>query len=111
MAAIDSSSLPSLKIEQDSTAAGASEPHIKPDPDSLATTPAAYPDDDIYEDAGDLDFSQCDPNVWLMRVPKYLWENWSSVGDDEEIKLGRIRVEKLVDRAQEKSKVGFNCGP
>ena len=69
--------------------------HIKPDPDSVDASPLPLSEDDIYEDAGDLDFSHFDKAVYLMRVPKYLWENWSKLGDDEQIKVGQVRVERL----------------
>ncbi|KAL1993262.1 hypothetical protein VTN49DRAFT_3211 [Thermomyces lanuginosus] len=65
-------------------------PFIKPDPDVKGGTLA---DEDIYEDAGDLDFSQAHQNVWLTRIPKSLWEHWSSLDDDEEIQIGTVRVE------------------
>lgn len=63
---------------------------IKPDPDVKG---GALADEDIYEDAGDLDFSQAHQNVWLTRIPKSLWEHWSSIDDDEEIQIGTVRVE------------------
>jgi len=66
---------------------------IKPDPETTGASPAAFTDEDIYEDAGDLEFNT-DPNfqkVYLARVPKYIWEEWSSLDDDAEIQLGTIR--------------------
>ncbi|KZF23855.1 hypothetical protein L228DRAFT_246706 [Xylona heveae TC161] len=69
------------------------EPRIKPDPDSAEQSPVAFEDEDIYEDAGDLDFSHAGNPVWLMRIPKILWENWSNIGDDEEIQIGTVRLE------------------
>ncbi|KAI5306911.1 hypothetical protein KEM56_006472 [Ascosphaera pollenicola] len=50
-------------------------------------------DDDIYEDTGDLDFSQAMQDVWLARLPKTLWEAWSKLDADEEIEVGALRVE------------------
>ena len=41
------------------------EPGIKPDPEDAKPSPAALSDDDIYEDAGDLDFANANQNVWL----------------------------------------------
>ncbi|KAL1965804.1 hypothetical protein VTN77DRAFT_5125 [Rasamsonia byssochlamydoides] len=70
-----------------------STPYIKPDPDSRETPAGTLSDEDIYEDAGDLDFSQAGQNVWLTRIPKALWEHWSKLDDDEEIQIGTIRVE------------------
>jgi transcription initiation factor TFIIF subunit beta len=69
------------------------EPLIKPDPDTKDTPSAALSDEDIYEDAGDLDFSLSSQNVWLTRIPKTLWEHWSTLDDDEEIQIGTVRVE------------------
>lgn len=50
-------------------------------------------DDDLYEDANDLDFSQAARDVWLSRIPPSLWQQWSKMRDDEEIQLGTVRVE------------------
>jgi transcription initiation factor TFIIF subunit beta len=66
---------------------------IKPDPDSKGTPTGTLSDDDLYEDAGDLDFSLAGQNVWLTRIPKALWEHWSKLDDDEEIQIGTVRVE------------------
>ncbi|KAI5291998.1 hypothetical protein KEM52_006693 [Ascosphaera acerosa] len=49
--------------------------------------------DDIYEDAGDLDFSHASQDVWLARLPRSLWDSWSKLDMDEEIEIGTIRVE------------------
>lgn len=66
---------------------------IKTDPDAIGASPAALTDEDIYEDAGDLEFNN-DPKfqkVYLARVPKYIWDEWSNLNDDAEIQLGTIR--------------------
>jgi transcription initiation factor TFIIF subunit beta len=66
---------------------------IKPDPDTKGASPAPFADEDIYEDAGDLEFNT-DPNfqrLYLARVPKYVWEAWSELDDDAEIEIGTIR--------------------
>lgn len=66
---------------------------IKPDPDTKPASPGVFDDDDIYEDAGDLEFNN-DPkfqSVYLARVPKYLWEAWAHLDDDAEIHIGTIR--------------------
>jgi transcription initiation factor TFIIF subunit beta len=67
---------------------------IKPDPDIKGASPGVLAaDDDIYEDAGDLEFNT--NHTWqalyLARVPKGLWEAWSKLDDDAEIELGTIR--------------------
>jgi transcription initiation factor TFIIF subunit beta len=67
---------------------------IKPDPDSTGgASPAALNDEDIYEDAGDLEFNP-DPEfqkLYLARVPRYVWEAWTKLDDDAEIHIGTIR--------------------
>lgn len=64
--------------------------YIKADPDSKD---AAIDEDDIYEDAGDLDFSNAAQSLWLSRIPRSLWEHWSKLDEDEEIELGTVRIE------------------
>ncbi|TVY85447.1 Transcription initiation factor IIF subunit beta [Lachnellula suecica] len=68
---------------------------IKADPDApgAGASPAAFSEEDIYEDAGDLEFNT-DPNfqsLYLAKVPKYVWEAWSKLDDDAEIQIGTIR--------------------
>ncbi len=67
--------------------------HIKPDPDAAGASPSAFEEDDIYEDAGDLEFNT-DPTfqtLYLAKVPRYMWEAWSKLDDDAEIQIGTIR--------------------
>lgn len=71
----------------------ASTPYVKPDPDSKEAAAAALDDDDLYEDAGDLDFSNSAQNLWLSRIPRSLWEHWNKLDEDEEIELGTVRIE------------------
>lgn len=70
-----------------------SEPGVKPEPDSNEGLSRIPLEDDLYEDAGDLDMSGSGQDVWLTRIPKVLWENWSQLDDDEEIEIGTVRVE------------------
>ncbi|KAK2758739.1 hypothetical protein FQN54_003429 [Arachnomyces sp. PD_36] len=70
-----------------------STPIIKPDPDNK-DSPGAMSEDDIYEETGDLDFTGADQDVWLTKIPRFLYENWSKLDDDEEIQIGTVRVEK-----------------
>ncbi|KAI1113111.1 transcription initiation factor IIF, beta subunit-domain-containing protein [Nemania sp. NC0429] len=74
------------------------DPSIKPDPDTVATLPVLMSDDDIYEDAGDLEFADLNPttnpaaaDVYLTHVPKYLYDAWAGLNDDEEIRIGTVR--------------------
>lgn len=69
------------------------EPLIKQDPDVAGASPSALTDDDIYEDAGDLEFNtdSAFQTLYLARVPRYVWEAWSKLDDDTEIRIGTIR--------------------
>ena len=57
-----------------------------------AYPPAKFEDDDDYEDTGELAIPSNAPALWLARVPDYLWETLSGMNDDEEIKIGKIRI-------------------
>jgi transcription initiation factor TFIIF subunit beta len=78
---------PSVKHE------GGSTPVIKPDPDTKDSSPGAMSEDDIYEDTGDLDFTNAEQEVWLTKIPRFLYDNWAKLDDDEEIQIGTVRVE------------------
>lgn len=67
--------------------------YIKPDPDNKDLVFADMDDDDLYEDAGDLDFTEAGQHAWLSRLPRQLWENWAQIDDDEEIEIGTMRIE------------------
>ena len=71
---------------------------IKPDPDTKGASPGALADDDIYEDAGDLEFNSNPAwqELYLARVPKTVWEAWNKFDDDAEIRIGTIRVAQIV---------------
>lgn len=72
---------------------------IKPEP---SDAPAGIDEEDLYEDAGDLDFydknapSNCFETLYLARVPKTMWEAWAKLteklGDDDEIQIGTLRT-------------------
>ena len=66
-------------------------------------------DDDIYEDAGDLDFSSAACELYLTRIPKYVWESWSQLDEDEEIRLGTIRVEGSLESPHRVRKDEHSC--
>lgn len=84
-------STPAIKVEGAEPQNGQG-PAIKREPGSAAASPAAL-EEDIYEDAGDLDFSHADQAAFLMRLPKWLWDAWSKLGDDAEVQIGMIRME------------------
>ncbi|CAL8582697.1 hypothetical protein XPA_008348 [Xanthoria parietina] len=81
------------KTEYNGPAMNGTDGNVKVEPPSAAASPAPQSDDDIYEDAGDLDFSRAVQGLYLTRIPKYLWESWSTLDDDEEIRIGTVRVE------------------
>lgn len=94
MATALGSQIPGFKTEQEASGMLGEGAHIKVEPPSTAPSPANHSDEeDIYEDAGDLDFSRAVDDLYLSRIPKYLWESWSQLKDDEEIQLGTIRIE------------------
>lgn len=69
------------------------DPYIKRDPDAVGNSPSPFADSEVFDDAGDLEFGN-DPkfqSIYLARVPKYIWEQWSDLDDDAEIQLGTIR--------------------
>ncbi|KAL8712443.1 MAG: hypothetical protein Q9220_003291 [cf. Caloplaca sp. 1 TL-2023] len=82
-----------VKAEVASANVNGESAHIKVEPPSNPASPAAASDEDIYEDAGDLDFSKAVQGLYLTRIPRYLWDNWANLEDDQEIQLGTIRVE------------------
>lgn len=97
MTGIEGTAVPGFKSDPDSKPFDNIDGSVKPEPD-LMDIPAA--DDDIYEDAGDLDFADASRGLCLTRVPKYLWDFWSKMDDDQEIKLGTIRVEGDISHPQ-----------
>ena len=73
------------------------EPDIKPKLEFDVLSPGAQSEEDIYEDAGDLDFTNSKQHIFLTRLPKFLWTSWSQMDDDAEIQLGTMRVEGDLD--------------
>lgn len=90
MATSEGAAVPTVKVEH------APSPQIKEEaPDAIASP---YMDEeDVYEDAGDLDFSNSQQEFWLSRIPKSLWQIWSDMPEDGEIEIGTIRVEGDID--------------
>ncbi|KAH8675885.1 transcription initiation factor IIF, beta subunit-domain-containing protein [Xylariales sp. PMI_506] len=86
-------------------AAVKTEPGIKPDPEDTKPSPAALSDDDLYEDAGDLEYY--DPNIpqdpygtaYLAHIPKYLYEQWAQLGEGEELVIGKVRTWTETDKS------------
>lgn len=71
----------------------------------VSPDPISSDEEDIYEDAGDLDFydkSQGNnENLYSARLPDYLWKRWAALtermGDNDEIRLGTLRTWMPVD--------------
>lgn len=87
MATLQGSGIPKVKIE------GAPEQTIKPEPTDDTPSPYVDDDEDMYEETGDVDFSQAQQQLWLSHIPKSLWEAISNLNDEDEIEIGTIRVE------------------
>lgn len=86
MATLQGSGVPRVKLE--------SVPDITIKPEPMEDTPSpSVDDDDMYEDTGDLDFSQSQQQLWLSHIPRTLWDTLSKLQDDEEMEIGTIRVE------------------
>lgn len=74
------------------------EPAIKPDPDAASP----FVEDEIDEST-DLEFYDTTAGdgslnrMYLARLPKYVWDAWASLDDDEEIEIGKIRQFQLPD--------------
>ena len=84
-------------MEGSSQLANGGGPSIKPDPDLMDVSLAAQSDEDAYEDAGDLDFACANQVVFLTRIPRFLWDNWSKLDAGQELRLGTVRVEGTLD--------------
>jgi len=83
---------------------------IKPDPESKS--PAVF-DEDIYEDAGDLEFNT-DPkfqSVFMAKIPRYVWQAWSKLDDNAEIQIGTIRQTVVKDGNKKKEHMQMLLSP
>ncbi len=67
--------------------------NTKNEPESRGVSPGGPFEEDIYEDAGDLDFTTTAQEIYLTRIPKFLWKSWALLEADDEIHLGTVRVE------------------
>ncbi|KAF8537233.1 transcription initiation factor IIF, beta subunit [Trichophaea hybrida] len=71
---------------------------IKHEPNTLSSesiVDSSFPDDEeFYEDSGDLDLSNGDRAVWLVKLPQFLAERWNAIDEDEEITLGTVKVDR-----------------
>ncbi|KAF2151338.1 hypothetical protein K461DRAFT_280127 [Myriangium duriaei CBS 260.36] len=72
---------PGIKMEED----------VKIKPDPATATERSLIDEDEYEDTGELQIRGMD-QAWLAKIPKWLWEAWTNIAEDDEIELGKVRV-------------------
>lgn len=78
-----------IKSEQDAS--------IKQEPSDNVGSPMLA-DDDVYEDTGELNFPKDPPDIWLTRLPKWLWKVLVEAGnEDREIEIGKIKVYDSTD--------------
>ncbi|GAB7356218.1 hypothetical protein MBLNU459_g6796t1 [Dothideomycetes sp. NU459] len=77
---------------------------VKPDPASLASPALHHHDDDDYEDTGELQIP-AQNGAWLAKLPKWLWEAWSTLEDDQEIEIGKMRIYDKRDDDIAKNKI------
>lgn len=93
-----------LSINNNTMASVKPEATVKADPDEVMASPGGASDDDLYEDAGDLEFydttnqSDAANSIYLAHVPTDLYEAWAGMDDDEEIQIGTIRQWNEVDK-------------
>ena len=80
--------VPSIKVE-----GAAYNTTVKAETDGSLGIAGIPADEDIYEDAGDLDFSKANEQLYLTNLPTWLWEIWSQLDDKDEIEIGTMRVE------------------
>lgn len=74
---------------------------VKTEPEAEGSASPTPMDEDLYEDAGDLEMYGKAPGnpfetIYLARVPRYMWEAWikltEKLGDDDEVQLGTLRT-------------------
>ncbi|KAF2754134.1 hypothetical protein EJ05DRAFT_479682 [Pseudovirgaria hyperparasitica] len=64
---------------------------IKPDPEDEAE--GGFADDDEYEDTGELTMPREEQEIWLAKVPKWMWEALSEANDSEEpLHIGQLNT-------------------
>jgi hypothetical protein len=97
MTSVYGADAPSIKVESAQDAANGQDVRIKPDPDHLGASPGPQLEDDIYEDAGDLDFAGAEQGFYLTKLPNFLWDSLSKLDAKQGIQVGTIRVEGDMD--------------
>ena len=62
-------------------------------------------EEDMYEDAGDLDFSCVFESIYLTRLPKYLWKAWLQSENEQEVHIGTLRIEGSLEKPKRVSDI------
>lgn len=86
--------------------------HIKAEGEEVPAVATPGSEDDLYEDAGDLEFYDKTgegnnfEKLWLARVPKYVWESWMKLterlGPDDEVQIGTLRTWNVPSKVEGK---------
>ncbi|PRT55825.1 Transcription initiation factor IIF subunit beta [Wickerhamiella sorbophila] len=81
--------------------------------DDVSLSPASvkgeeFEDDDKYEDSLDLDTTQAHSNVWMVRMPRFLLEQWKDVDYFGGRELGKVRIKRQQDDKQWKVRLTLN---
>lgn len=100
MTSVYGADAPSIKVEAARHAANGQDVRIKPDPDNVGTSPGPQLEDDIYEDAGDLDFAGAEQGFYLTKLPNFLWDSLSKLDAKQDIQVGTIRVEGEINNVK-----------
>ena len=88
MATLQNPVIPRVKLE------AVSDGNVKQElVDEDMASPYMDIDDEGLEDGGDLDFSSAQHELWLTQIPRPLWDAWSTMGLDDEIEIGTVRLE------------------
>ena len=104
MTTVQGTAVPGLKLDPDSKSIDTADLPVKYEP---ALMDMSLADEDIYEDAGDLEFAEASRGLYLTRIPKYLWKHWSKLDNEQEIRLGTVRVEGSLEKPARVSQ--FSC--
>ena len=72
---------------------------IKPDPDGTQQSqPMHVDDEDDFEDTGELELPMQPQEVYLVRVPRRLYERWNSADANKDVCIGKIRRGKTTGK-------------
>lgn len=47
----------------------------------------------FFNNIGDITFTDSEQELFLTRVPRFLWKAWSELEEGDEIQVGTIRIE------------------